>query len=309
MRHDLSEHKPFLKVLAIKLVIFLSFWQSFGISALTGPTFNVIKATPTLAYPDISVGIPSLLVCIEMACFAVSVFSFRRMIYPRLTVFRLHIFAYPFSPYVTGEKRGGFLGIGAFIDAMNPWDLVKAFGRGMRWLFVGVKNREADPSYKSHQNDMVLETNTNTSYDGARGTEGLPPTGQFRQAEFGLAPTVSGPGGEEAGLIEHAQPNPLMTSPSRGESPRRMQYTPARLRYDPVTGQEVSADGNLYDPSTPVDIGIATPYGQEQVSDRFVPSETNAAHSMLWGQRSPQPAQYSSQNRSHNYQEPRRNDR
>lgn len=28
LRHDLAEHSPFLKVVAIKLVIFLSFWQT-----------------------------------------------------------------------------------------------------------------------------------------------------------------------------------------------------------------------------------------------------------------------------------------
>lgn len=28
LRQDLAEHSPFLKILAIKLVIFLSFWQT-----------------------------------------------------------------------------------------------------------------------------------------------------------------------------------------------------------------------------------------------------------------------------------------
>ena len=34
LRRDLSVHSPFLKVVAIKLVIFLSFWQTVGRSSL-----------------------------------------------------------------------------------------------------------------------------------------------------------------------------------------------------------------------------------------------------------------------------------
>ena len=33
LRHDLAEHSPFLKVLAIKLVIFLSFWQTVSLTS------------------------------------------------------------------------------------------------------------------------------------------------------------------------------------------------------------------------------------------------------------------------------------
>ena len=39
------------------------------------------------------------------------------------------------------------MGILALWDAMNIWDVVKGFGRGIRWLFVGVKRRERDVSY------------------------------------------------------------------------------------------------------------------------------------------------------------------
>lgn len=240
LRVDLAPHKPFLKVAAIKLVIFLSFWQSFLISILTSTTFNVVKPTAKVAYPDLKVGIPSLLLCIEMAIFAV-----------------LHLYAFPWKPYQNptpteypmspikneiGPKQGGPLGIMALVDAMNPWDLVKAFARGMRWLFVGRKHRESDPSYKmniSNENDMVLEPTINP--DGYKRTESLPIAEEFRRSKFGLPKFQNGSDNQKvydegAGLIENAQPNPL--NPGG--------YTPARQRYD-ANGQDISAGGRRYE--------------------------------------------------------------
>jgi hypothetical protein len=239
LRKDLKPHSPLLKVTAIKLVIFLSFWQTFTMSILTS-SLNVLKATSSVAYPDIKVGIPSLLLCVEMACFAI-----------------LHIFAYPYKPYVTGSesakypsshdpshpdfndigpKQGGPLGIKAILDAMNPWDLVKAFGRGIRWAFVGRRHREKDISYKLDSNEITPEstrTDADTTY---KGPPNLPIAEQFRRSKFGL------PSDEEegAGLITHAQPNPI-------QNPGAGRYTPARERYDPQTGQEISSGGRPYE--------------------------------------------------------------
>jgi hypothetical protein len=242
LRLDLAPHRPFLKVAAIKLVIFLSFWQSFLISILTSSTFNVVKTSTKLAYPDIKIGIPALLICIEMAFFAV-----------------LHLFAFPWAPYRTGAeatgyplsptgsfnkpgvKQGGFLGIKALGDAMNPWDLVKGFARGMRWLFVGVKKRENDPSYKpSSENDLTLEStrgdpNYKKTYAG--GSPNLPIADEFRRSKFGLPGFDKVDDEQQAGLIAHAQPNPL--NPGSGG------YIPARQRYD-ANGQEISQGGATY---------------------------------------------------------------
>lgn len=248
LRHDLAPHRPFLKVLAIKLVIFLSFWQSFMISILTSATFNVVKPNAKIAYPDLKVGIPSLLLCIEMAIFAV-----------------LHLFAFPWKPYTPsgavgippyplspikntlGPKQGGPLGFKALVDAMNPWDLIKGFARGMRWLFVGVKRRETDASYKTssfdinnpqNNDDMSLQPQTPGPY---KQTHPLPIADEFRRSKFGLPGFGSKKGNEEvAGLIAHAQPNPLNqpSTPSSG-------YVPARQRYD-SNGQDISSGGAEY---------------------------------------------------------------
>ncbi|KAI0390690.1 DUF300-domain-containing protein [Xylariaceae sp. FL0594] len=202
----LAEHKLGLKVLAIKLVIFLSFWQTIAISLATSERVHLISANATLAYPDLKIGIPSLLLCIEMALFAV-----------------LHLWSFPYAQYrpgakttfypspdpssdiplkenELGPKMGGPLGLLAFLDAVNLWDVVKAFGRGIRWLFVGAKRRHEDVSYQ-----LKADTSYTRPAKG-KSTDHLPIATQFRRSTFG-AEGVSGPE-ESAGLIANAQPEP-----------------------------------------------------------------------------------------------------
>ncbi|KAK3067940.1 hypothetical protein LTS18_000878, partial [Coniosporium uncinatum] len=160
LKDDIAHYKPFLKILCIKLVIFFSFWQTIIISFLSSSD-GPLKPTDKIAYPDIKVGIPSVLLCIEMAIFAI-----------------MHIFAFSSKPYHINKRaslstafpepgvasnsslkyHGGFLGIKALFDAFNPWDIVKASARGFRWLFVGRKHRKTDSSY---------HTNPKTSYDSS----------------------------------------------------------------------------------------------------------------------------------------------
>lgn len=81
-----------------------------------------------------------MLICLEMAVFAV-----------------LHLFAFPWrKPYgpqsakgpELWRSQGGPYGIYAYVDAFNPWDILKAVARGFRWLFVGRRQRKADRSYQ-----------------------------------------------------------------------------------------------------------------------------------------------------------------
>ncbi|OCL04802.1 DUF300-domain-containing protein, partial [Glonium stellatum] len=136
LRGDLAPHRPFLKILCIKLVIFFSFWQTLVISFLTSSN-GPLKPSSKIAYPDLKVGIPSMLLCVEMAVFAT-----------------MHIFAFPWTPYDISRYKdpinaptSGFSGPvpttyasgpgRALASAFNPWDIIKACGRGFRWLFVG----------------------------------------------------------------------------------------------------------------------------------------------------------------------------
>lgn len=154
IKDDIRRHKPLLKITAIKLVIFLSFWQTTLISFLTSS--GAIKATDKIQTPDIKVGIPALLLCIEMAFFSV-----------------FHIWSFSWKPYTLGSKelmaeavpgdrltyQGGFLGTKALWDSFNAWDMLKATGRSARWLFKGRKHRHTDVSY-----DMTRKNTTGSDY-------------------------------------------------------------------------------------------------------------------------------------------------
>lgn len=120
---------------------------------------HVIKESAKVSSQDVTIGIPAMLLCIEMALFSI-----------------LHLWAYPWRPYdihrspiVAAEGgaglqyqgqaayRGGTLGIYAFMDAFNPLDIMKAVARGFRWMFVGRKTREGDISYKPHLQDSTTD--------------------------------------------------------------------------------------------------------------------------------------------------------
>ncbi|OAA58328.1 hypothetical protein ISF_06867 [Cordyceps fumosorosea ARSEF 2679] len=251
LKEPLKEQKLLIKIVAIKLVVFLSFWQASAISVGTS-TLHIVHANKVLAYPDIKVGIPALLLCVEMAVFAL-----------------LHLWAFPYKPYTQygatpryypnpdlqkGDNRalpnelegsqGGFLGFAALWDAMNVWDFIKAFGRGMRWLFCGIRRRKEDISYRrqdAHDMDNLDEhKGKDSSYDAYRpGTTmeeppvggenpyvGKAPVRPTREGDLGVAVTS---GEESAGLMQHAQTNPRSrpfgsgSDDSRSNSPPRTQ--------------------------------------------------------------------------------------
>ncbi|BDD62117.1 hypothetical protein MAP00_007108 [Monascus purpureus] len=195
IKDDISQYSPFMKILSIKLVIFLSFWQTTLISFLVSS--GAIKATKTVGTTDLKVGIPNLLITIEMA-----LFSF------------LHLFAFAWKPYTISDSMdpyvgrevtyyGGPFGIKAIIDSFNPWDLVKATARSIRWLFVGRKKRMLDPSYQRPDDSISL-----------RNGQGMPSTsipGTNVTAYGGAGAVMSGGrygGEEEQVLLAHAQAEP-----------------------------------------------------------------------------------------------------
>lgn len=209
LKEDLAPHRPFMKVLCIKLVIFFCFWQSWIISLLTADS-GPLKASKQIAGPDLRIGIPSMLTCVEMSIFAV-----------------LHLLAFPWKPYDLANRHEPLPQVGqdqapdvprkyaygparALISTFNPWDIVKACGRAFRWLFVGARHRKNDSSYQTKMNPL---TKQDTGYHGGPtfAGNGEPATESALDKEIGVKRSDT----DREGLLSNAEANPSF---SRQES-------------------------------------------------------------------------------------------
>ena len=269
LKDDLREHQPLLKVAAIKLVIFLSFWQTILISFLTST--GAIKASPQVTEPDIKIGIPSLLLCIEMALFSI-----------------FHLWAFPWKPYdirrsavVAAESAPGFLpdpktaykggpfGSRALMDAFNPWDLIKAVGRGFRWFAVGRRRREQDISYKnSVDHGSGFEPSRTNDLDGPWRTDSSLDDGQRGQFGAMKSPGRYQPLSEEEDdrLLSHAQSVPQSHPATHDTSyPRPMirHPTPPPNSRTPTAANDLYRSHPDHLPSNPTPAVLAHPPGQE----------------------------------------------
>ncbi|EKG16742.1 hypothetical protein MPH_06032 [Macrophomina phaseolina MS6] len=158
-KNSLRHHNPFLKFLAIKFVVFLSYVQTFILNQLTSGDSPSIKPSSTISYQSLDVGIPNMVLCVEMAIAAI-----------------IHLFAYPWRGYNTvgvenptellsesatelrenGSEeesghsfaKGGGLkktpasfgsALLVFLQAMNFWDIIEEVAYSIRWLFVEKK--------------------------------------------------------------------------------------------------------------------------------------------------------------------------
>jgi hypothetical protein len=140
---------------------------SFAASS-SGP----FKPTNKISYPDIYIGIPSGLLCIEMSLFAV-----------------LHVIAFPWTPYSLKHGAAAYTSPGAsvengaattipmtlrryrgfcyaIVDAFNPWDVVKASARGLRWMFVRYRHRHTDSSYQPPASFKLDTSNGDAAHSG-----------------------------------------------------------------------------------------------------------------------------------------------
>ena len=198
LRSDLRAHKPFLKLVGIKGIVFLSFVQNVIFTILRSA--DALKPTSTLSYNDITFGLPNLLLCIEML-----LFSF------------LHLVALNSTPYhVSGRDgyEGGTLGVKAITAACNPIDIMsgvvqaigyltgsKHSGSATRYQDVGMEPLRYDgPSYgnSAHLPPSYPDRGSGThagdaerglNRDHSQSPEGLDKNGGFERGRGGGAYT------------------------------------------------------------------------------------------------------------------------
>lgn len=121
--------------------------------------------------------------------------------------------------------RGGPFGIYAMLDVFNPWDLIKAVGRGFRWFAVGRRHREQDISYQTSKQGTGLEPTRNDPSNRRNGDPNNPydndPALHQSFAGTGAKPARYHPlaEDEDATLLSHAQSVPH-SGPSDSLYPR-----------------------------------------------------------------------------------------
>ncbi|KAK0645237.1 Protein LAZ1-like protein 1 [Lasiodiplodia hormozganensis] len=162
-KESLRHHNPFLKFLAIKFVVFLSYVQTFILNQLTTGDSPTMKPSSKISYQSLDIGIPNMVLCIEMAIAAI-----------------IHLWAYPWRGYRDAgienpmqvlsesateltDREGGSAdeidsspksfvakptsfgsALRIFADAMNFWDIMKEVAYSIHWLFVE-KKRQPHP--------------------------------------------------------------------------------------------------------------------------------------------------------------------
>lgn len=196
-----------------------------------------------------------MLLCIEMAIFAV-----------------FHLWAFPWTVYdvrrseiVAAESAAGYIhdpktayqggkfGERALMDAFNPWDLIKAVGRGFRWAAIGRKNRHNDISYQNPQSKGLEPTRNQFTAFGAGAGSGA---GADESTAYRSTTTTSGPNNayyydddhDGNRLLQHAQANPTSDPNNTNTYPRPMSTSlPRKLALSPSH----SPKNSISQPSAP----------------------------------------------------------
>lgn len=124
IKDDIKENKPFIKFLAIKAIVFVTFWEGFVISWLGSNNIHVIKGTKYWTKDNVVDGLTALIICIEMLLFAF-----------------LFVKAFPVSPYRRPDGTHRTPMRRAFMDSLNFADFFIEIWYLIRWLATPLTKR------------------------------------------------------------------------------------------------------------------------------------------------------------------------
>ncbi|KAJ1934212.1 hypothetical protein FBU59_005773, partial [Linderina macrospora] len=121
---DIQQDKPLIKFIAIKAIVFVTFWEAFIISWLGSNNIHVIKGTKYWSKDNVVEGLTALIICIEMVLFGL-----------------LFIKAFPVEPYRRPDGVGRTSTKRAFIDSLNFMDFIYEIWYELRWMAAPLTGR------------------------------------------------------------------------------------------------------------------------------------------------------------------------
>ncbi|KAJ6008472.1 hypothetical protein N7540_012448 [Penicillium herquei] len=160
-KNYMKEHKPLLKLLSFKLIVGLIFLEQIIFMVLESS--SIFKPTKKLSYADVHMGLPTMVICVQMVPFAIFMhFSFNTKPY----IVKKSNESIEMIPEADEKGRpiprsyqGGPGGLHAWLAYMNPMEYYAEMKSMYRTLHhVHVRNQK--PIYEA---DLETEESSNTS--------------------------------------------------------------------------------------------------------------------------------------------------
>ncbi|PYH40715.1 OSTA/TMEM184 family protein [Aspergillus saccharolyticus JOP 1030-1] len=138
-KSQLKSHQPLAKLLAFKLIVGLSFLERIIFFALRAT--DVLKPDDQLTYADVNIGIPTMVICLQMVPFALF-FHYAYSVRPyiiRRTLPAMEASVNPAYSAVSDERRyqGGPLGVRAWLAMLDLREIAGAIRFAFTMVFAG----------------------------------------------------------------------------------------------------------------------------------------------------------------------------
>ncbi|KAJ6005225.1 hypothetical protein N7451_003169 [Penicillium sp. IBT 35674x] len=140
LKSHLASHRPLSKLLAFKLIVGLTFLERIIFTILHST--NVLKSTSTLSYADVNIGIPNLVICLQMVPFSIF-FHYAYNVGPYILTHASQRYDPKGQESAAGNYQkssevsishgyeGGPLGVRAWMGLFNPMEILRAIKFGL----------------------------------------------------------------------------------------------------------------------------------------------------------------------------------